>query len=773
MGVFDLNVLEAGISEAAYNPLTGDDKDAARHYAQKNRCEQAEKDRVAKGFEFDRARNLMRDFEALRAMPENMVEQIEAKAGRLRALSAQGASAWQLETACDLYVSAFLLPKRKGGAHAGPDGMPRRGAETVPTSGTIWEWLRGVQPFAPLFGAAIDTARNARAFHWPLEFPDVMHRGGFDVVLGNPPWEVMQLEQIEYFAARMPNIATLHGAERKKAVAALERENPDMFVQYEREKRLFDAAREYARECGRFPLAARGKVNTYAVFAELSRSLCDATSGRFGLIVPTGIATDATTADFFASMIKSRELVMLADFENRNGIFPAVHRTYRFSLLVGGHKSTETKLFFFLDDVTQLQDPERLSLLSVDDIECINPNTGTAPVFRTCTDAEIVKKIHRRVPIFVSDANRQEGNPWGAEFRQGLFDMFYDSGFFMTGKQLKDEGYIRNGQEWILPPGAQTPARVVEVRGKNIIVKSKKYLPLFEAKMFDLYNHRFADYRSRGDERGHRVLPGLTTDELADPDCEIEPYYWVPDTTLKERVEPRSFLIGYGEATTAITERTCIVTIMPFAGIGHKQILIFTGRTPSDEVCLVANCNSIVLDYVARTKVSYINFGRFIFKQLPLFPPDFYTVRRKDFLLERVLELTYTSGSMAPFARDLGRDGPPFAWDVDRRAHLRADLDAFYARAYGLTRDELRYILDPADVKGADYPSETFRVLKEEEIRHFGEYRTRRLVLEAWDRMEANGTFVDLGLGVGSVVHTAPTIQKSALAALPDGAHDL
>ena len=101
---------------------------------------------------------------------------------------------------------------------------------------------------------------------------------------------------------------------------------------------------------------------------------------------------------------------------------------------------------------------------------------------------------------------------------------------------------------------------------------------------------------------------------------------------------------------------------------------------------------------------------------------------------------------LAPFARDLGHDGPPFAWDEDRRAHLRADLDAFYARAYGLTRDELRYILDPADVKGPDYPSETFRVLKEKEIRQFGEYRTRRLVLAAWDRMETGCEFKSMGM---------------------------
>jgi hypothetical protein len=157
-------------------------------------------------------------------------------------------------------------------------------------------------------------------------------------------------------------------------------------------------------------------------------------------------------------------------------------------------------------------------------------------------------------------------------------------------------------------------------------------------------------------------------------------------------------------------------------------------------------------------------------KQLPVLLPSFYSVERAEFVSSKALELTYTSHALDPFARDLRYDGPAFAWNEDRRAHLRAELDAFYARAYGLTRDELRYILDPADVKGPNYPSETFRVLKEKEISQFGEYRTRRLVLEAWEQMEADGTFLNLGLGAGQIVDTAPANQKPILIALPDGA---
>jgi len=104
-----------------------------------------------------------------------------------------------------------------------------------------------------------------------------------------------------------------------------------------------------------------------------------------------------------------------------------------------------------------------------------------------------------------------------------------------------------------------------------------------------------------------------------------------------------------------------------------------------------------------------------------------------------VLELVYTAYDLKPYAYDLGFEGEPFQWNEGRRALLRAELDAYYAHLYGLTREELRYILDPEDVYGEDFPGETFRVLKDREIRNYGEYRTRRLVLEAWDKLFGKG----------------------------------
>ena len=196
-------------------------------------------------------------------------------------------------------------------------------------------------------------------------------------------------------------------------------------------------------------------------------------------------------------------------------------------------------------------------------------------------------------------------------------------------------------------------------------------------------------------------------------------------------------MIAFKLVTAATNERTAIFSALPRIAVGHSACLLFPHVASELASALIANLNSIVLDYCARTKVGGLNLTLGILQQLPVLPPSAYTAADLAFIVPRVLELTYTSHSMAPFASDLGYGGPPFVWDEHRRAQLRGELDAWYARAYGLTRDELRYILDPADVMGPGYPSETFRVLKNNEKARYGEYRTARLVLAAWDAQEA------------------------------------
>uniref|UniRef100_E6VP54 site-specific DNA-methyltransferase (adenine-specific) n=1 Tax=Rhodopseudomonas palustris (strain DX-1) TaxID=652103 RepID=E6VP54_RHOPX len=754
LGVFDLKVLEDGIPDAAYKPLTGGDKEVARHYANKNKREKAERDRIAEGFGFNRARDLMRDFEALRSMPEDTVEQVEAKSAKLRALTSQGAGAWQLEMACDLYVSAFLLPKTKGGPHAGPDGMPRRGAETVPTSGTVWEWLRGVQPFGPLFAGAIDATRSARAFHWPLEFPDVMQRGGFDVVLGNPPWERIKLQEQEFFAARSPDIANApNKAARDRLIKALEKAAPGsadrgLFDEFTEAKREAEATSEFVRvpgeDGGRFALTGRGDVNTYALFAELFASLA---TGRAGVILPTGIATDSTTSTFFTEIIRSRRLVSLFSFYEIRLIFPATDDRNSFCLLTMGKTDQLPRFAFSILKTSDTEDDRRVFELSAEQILEINPNTRTAPIFRSRADAEMTAKIYANAPILINDSQVRNGNPWHITFMT-MFHMSNDSGLFESYDQLADNG--------------------VAFDGNCLRVEEKEFLPLYEAKMIHQFDHRWAGY-----EAG---LEGSTDDpsgDKSDPDWEPSPRYWIDRTYVEARLGKkgwkRNWLMGWRDITNATAANSVIATAFPRKASNHKLPLFFCDGREELQHVLLANLNSLVLDYAAKQKIAGTNLTYFYLKQFPILPPVFYTEPRLAFITPKVLELTYTSHSLTSFARDLGHDGPPFPWDEDRRALLRAELDAFYARAYGLTRDDLRYILDPSDMKGPDYPSETFRVLKEKEIRQHGEYRTQRLVLAAWDRMEADGTFVDLGLADAVVAQIPLSIQLPPLERIPAG----
>lgn len=768
LGVFDIKVLEDGIPDTAFKPLTGDDTPIAAYYKKKNKTEKSERARVAEGFGFNRQQDYIRAFAEVRALPENTLTQVETKAVRLRALSAEGAGGWTLVRACDLYVAAFLLTKAKGGPHAGLDGLPRRGDEMVPTSGTLWEWLRGVSPFGPMFGAAVDAALTARAFHWPLEFPDIMQRGGFDVVLGNPPWERIKLQEQEFFAALSPEIANAaNKAARDKLIKALATA-PDgsaeraLSAAFSNAKRESEASGQFARipagDGGRFPLSGQGDINTYALFSELAAHLTNS-KGRSGIIVPSEILSSDLSKEFFQWLIQKDMLRSAIGFENEEFIFPGIANVNRFSLLTLGAKAgaeDRIRLAFYLRRAEQLAEPLRFFTLSADEISLLNPNSLTCPVFRTRIDADITLKIYDRVPILLDENQKADGNQWFVSFLR-MFDMANDSDQF---------------QEAIATDLTRPRLSSLE----HVTKDGEKILPLYEGKFIWHFDHRFSSYHNLGKVkgRGGRGLPPVVQEEYENPEFEVTPRYWMATSAVESRLtevsSKRRWLLGWRDVANAKVERTMIMAIVPVCAIGHTMPLLFSDESPEKICGLIANLNSMTLDFVARQSVGGTHLTYSYLKQFAVLPPSFYTELRLAFITPKVLELTYTSHSLAPFARDLGHDGTPFAWDEDRRAQLRADLDAFYARAYGLTLDELRYILDPADVKGPDYPSETFRVLKEKEIRHHGEYRTQRLVLAAWDRMEADGTFDTLGMADTAAISSAQSIHLLPLEQIPVGA---
>lgn len=680
LGVFDLKALDEGIPDDAYKPLTGDDKDTAKYFAKRNKDEkkgQGTLDFISGGGTLPPAK-LAATMDDLRHLPEDSVAQIAEKRRRFAAWEADP-KRYATKVACDLYIAAFLLPKT-GGAPANANSV------TVPTTSHLRQRLGGGQIYGPLEAAAVDAAGFARAFHWPLAFPEVMiGKKGFDVVLGNPPWEVVQLGEEEYFASRVPEIAGLKGAARKRAIAALESEHPEIFRQYQIDKRIFDALNEFARAGGRFDLTARGKVNTYGLFAEHFLNLAK-TDGRAGMIVPTGIATDATTAPFFGHLVENRRLSGLIDFENNAPLFSGVHRSYKFCLLTISSEVNAAQFAFFLSDPNEINQSERRFVLSPDDISRMNPDTKTAPIFRSAGDAQLAAKLYRAVAI------GKRSNEW-LKLSQNVFTSSSDFDLTEFSRPKVDEVLV----------------------------------PIFRGASLHQFDHQYAG--KWDGEESHSIE--LIFDKF------------VNETYYRDRVESKRIRTEYHLAIRRIArstdDRTMIASMIPMAGCDDTASIVIVEEKLQYEAALLGNLNALIFDYACGHKIGGTDIRKHNFFQLPILPPSAYSETDFAFIVPRVLELSYTSHSMAPFARDLGYDGEPFTWDENRRAHLRAELDAWYALAYGLTRDELRYVLDPKDVMRADYPSETFRVLQKNEIAKHGEYRTRRLVLAAYDALVTGG----------------------------------
>ncbi|GAP13247.1 type I restriction-modification system methyltransferase subunit [Longilinea arvoryzae] len=716
-----MQVNELEVPDNAFQAVTGDHKPTAALLKKRNKQEREGQESLfvtmLKTRE-DLGAWLAEQARALEAMPEESAAEVQAKAEAYQQVSASAEYRRQQQIA-DLWTAAFFWQIKE------PAGKALE--ITAPTLRQLRR-LRGGS--ATQMGLQEEVARIRESlgfFHWPLEFAEVAAQGGFDCILGNPPWERIKLQEEEFFATRDPMIATAaNKVARQKVIDQLTKTNPVLAQAFEEAKHAAEGSSKFMRASGRYPLTAVGDVNTYALFAEHFRVLLG-THGRAGIILPTGIATDDTTKKFFGDLIFNHALAQLWGFENEDFIFPAVHHAFKFCALVivgQSEKVVSPDFVFFCRNFEKLKQFERHFTFTSQDIATVNPNTRTIPIFRTRTDAELTLKIYRRIPVLENENSGQ--NNWEISFLT-MLHMANDSNLFLNKP-------------------------------------TESSLSLYEAKMVWLYNHRFGTYEGRID-RGFTNLEPATTEQLRDVAWKPMSFYSVEKSIVDGRLKNYSsmWLMGFRDVTNATNERTVIFSIIPKSGVGHTLPLMFTNYT-NKLPCLLGCLNSIILDYTARQKVSGMHLTFTYLRQLPVLPPEIFTPADLDFIAPRVLELVYTAYDLKPFAEDMGYYSEPFSWDEDRRALLRAELDAYYARLYGLTRDELRYILDPQDVYGPDFPGETFRVLKDKEMRLYGEYRTRRLVLEAWDRLEG---VAPAPVSVPVEVSTSPKTESKAVQVKP------
>ncbi len=735
-------LLRAGIPDAAFEPIEGDDRKRASELKKRNKTERTERETdgasqtslFATFDEFAGLRTVARRLDNLEQAPDADATAVQAKE---RAWSEIVASLEyrHARLAADTWCAAFVWPK-----HDSKAGKPEPYA---PTDRLFRNLLRDPEALPAPTKAEVERIAADYAFlHWHLAFPTVFQpeqgsapdpteeapptpgwKGGFDVVLGNPPWEQQQVSELEFFAGRSPEIASAAGAQRKRLIEGLRLRDPGLWSVFQRELRTAAGENQLLRGSGRYPLCGRGKLNTYAVFSELNRSLLGP-RGRAGFIVPLGIVADDTTKLFFADLVGTENLVSVTGFENEAFLFRAVHHAFKFCLLTVARASLPVAAYqFFTRHMEQLHDPERRFELSAADIALLNPNTRTCPIFRSRRDAEITKAIYRRVPVLIEESKGDAGNLWGIEFRQGLFNMTSDSGLFRAAPDLRREGWCLNGNVFAKGDG---PAY-------------QRMLPLYEAKMVHHFDHRFGDYADQalGDETAS--LPSIPASRLEDPQYSPQPRYWLPEAEVDQRLENRGvrrWLLCWRDICRSTDSRTVISSVVPRVAVGHTAPIACTSAPAAAQAGLLANLNSFVLDYVARQKIGGTHLTYFLLKQFPVVLPGTYSAPAPwapamtlgEWLRPRVLELAYTAWDLQPFARDLGYEGPPFVWDPERRFTLRCELDAAFFHLYGIEEDDAAYILD------------TFPIVRQNDEKQYGHYRTKDAVLNCYRTLYGSHT---------------------------------
>ena len=691
------------VPDAAWAVLEGDDKKVTRSLKRLNREEIAGQRRLP--FEPRNETGALRD--AMRAVehaPDTDAAALVAKMRKWKALLVSQAYEHE-KLVADVWCAAFLWPKDEPGPVV----------EAAPTTAA---WLALRDQDMPPSPVLVDTTRRLAGdyglFHWELAFPHVFARGGFDVVLGNPPWERVKLQEQEFFAKREPSIATArNGAERKKLIAALPATNPVLWKEWTSATRIAQGQSHFVRQSGRYPLCGKGDVNTYALFAEHNWKVL-APRGCAGFIVPSGIVTDDSTKEYFQALLDRGALASVYHFENEDLVFKGLHHAYRFVLLTIG-ESRQADLVFYARRAVDLDDRRRHFALTPADVATLNPNTRTCPTFRSHRDADINLAMYRRAGVLWREGN-PDGNPWGLRFLS-MFHMTNDSGLFRTRAELASAGW-----------------RLEADRYENY---GEVVLPLYEAKMIHHFDHRFGTYEAQSEAQANQgKLPELDHVAHADPGRATLPRYWLPEDEVAVRLDDtwdRHWLLGWRDITGAEKIRTVIACIIPRAAVSNKFPLMMPSTDPQLVAGLYANLLSIPFDYCARQKIGGLSLNYFIMRQLPSFHPRAYatpapwapSIQIRDWLLPRVLELTYTAWDLKSFAEDCDDDGPPFVWDPHRRFLLRCEIDAAFFHMYEISRDDTAYILD------------TFPVLERSEEREHGEYRTKRVVLETYDALAA------------------------------------
>ncbi|MBP0588718.1 SAM-dependent DNA methyltransferase [Paraburkholderia sp. LEh10] len=705
-------LMTKGIPDAAWEPIDGDDRKTASALKKRNKAEAGGQ----RTFDFGGKQNSEGESEAVFRAVAELDAASDAKLDELT----KKEELWDdilgsreychQKSVADAWCAAFVWPKQPG-----------EPADAAPTN-ELWRQLRdGQGEPPPITTKMVDQlAQQYRFFHWHLQFPQVFAKGGFDVVLGNPPWESSDLMKVEFFAAHRPEVLTAGTTdERLKMIDRLLVEDPRLALAWSNAQRQSAGEAHFISVAGRYPFTSIGKQNTYRTFAELCVKIVEP-YGRTGLVLKTGIVNAQDNQHFFASLLHDNRVVAIRDFVNTEGIFPDVVSNERFcSFVVAGTslKMDSTSFMFCLTRIGDLADTSRLITVTNSQLARLNPNDLSVPPLTSVRDKEILLGIHERIPVLVNESI--PSNPLHVRYARGHLNSSTDSGLFAANdfEALLASGSIDISGYWA--PGVR---------------------PLIEGKLIGSFNHRFGTFLDvpRKARFGKKAeARDLGEEGIANPSMRAVPRYWLREDDAEQRFSAKGcrhyWLLAYRHVCRAIVDaRTAQVAIIPREPVSDSCALLLIDQDSPDAAIsaaiILASWTSFVGDYVLRQKIYGPALTKAIAQQLPVPTVAMVKAARPlnqgiSFILCRVLELTYTAWDLEPFARDLGYAGTPFCWDRERRFLLRCELDAAMFHLYGLSREDVEYVM------------ETFPIVRKNDEKVHREYRTKRAILEIYDAL--------------------------------------
>jgi len=587
----------------------------------------------------------------------------------------------------------------------------------APTTADYRRVLRDrTEPEVP--GQAAELLNEFPAFHWPLRFPEIRARGGFDVIIGNPPWEQFENREQKWFAIRAPDIARLKGADRKVAIDSLLESSPGLHQNWRIYQDSNQRMAEYARNSGRFQ-GVSGKPNTYLLFTE-SFAAFVRSNGRAALVVKSALGIDKNAQGVFQSLVGRGQVDEFHDIVNMGPFsaypaFPAVESRARFAVVAlrgtsGCDEFAGTFKNWSIDEAItrprQKFDTEKLRLLS--------PRTMSLTSFRRSAELSIAVEMHRNLPELGFDGGGE--NPWGLSYHT-LFNATTASGAFHRREQLESTGW-RLGDDMVFRVRRDLSVDRARATLFDDRREHDEALPLYEGQLINRHDHRFRTYQGYAGSNKYGKgpsLPETDADMKSDPDFEVEPRYWMRREVARARIDGvigDNIMLGIRDIGSPWYQRTAKGAILPRVPATHTLPILALPAAKAIE--FVAIFNSTAFDFLVRGHMPGAHAAlTWMLEQIPAPLPGLDLRIR-----ERAEKLSLTSWSVSS---QFGT--APYGWDPEERYLLDVETDALIAHAYSLTRKQYETVLD------------SFGVFAKKQIAEHGRYKFKEDCLDAYGRL--------------------------------------